>query len=389
MGDQEHVIIRVESEIGAIDAKQWEACANPAGAPHNPFLSHAFLAALEESECVSARTGWLPQHLVLEDGTGQVQACMPCYLKGHSQGEYVFDYGWADAFERAGGRYYPKLQSAVPFTPVPGRRFLVPECADAERREQLLLSGVVQLAERQGASSFHATFVTEGEWRRLGALGLLQRTDKQFHWHNAGYGSFDDFLSSLVSRKRKAVKRERRAACANDITIERLRGSEITEDHWDSFYRFYMDTGGRKWGSPYLNRTFFSLLGEAMPERVLLVMCRRAGRYIAGALNVIGGETLYGRYWGCIEHHNCLHFEICYYQAIEFAIEQGLSRVEAGAQGEHKLARGYLPETTYSVHWIANASLRDAVADYLEHERDYVAMEGEALAALAPFRRDA
>ena len=385
MGD--HAIIKVESEIAAIASSDWDICANLASSAYNPFISHAFLAALEESGCVSPQRGWLPQHLVLQDCTSGVLACMPCYLKSHSQGEYVFDHGWADAFERAGGHYYPKLQSAIPFTPVTGRRFLVPKCDDALRREQLLLAGAIQLAERQGASSLHATFVTEAEWHRLGDLGLLRRNDRQFHWLNNGYISFNDFLASLASRKRKAIRRERREATATGVRIEHISGGDISEDHWDAFYQFYMDTGSRKWGTPYLIRTFFSLLGEKMSEHILLVMCRRAERYVAGALNIVGGDTLYGRYWGCLEYHNCLHFEVCYYQAIDFAIAHGLARVEAGAQGEHKLARGYLPKSTYSLHWIANASLQNAVSEHLENERKYVALEANILATHTPFKK--
>jgi len=277
----------------------------------------------------------------------------------------------------------------VPFTPVTGRRFLVPQGGDGEACERMLLAAALELAERQEASSFHATFVTRPEWQHLGRLGLLRRTHQQFHWRNDGYGTFDDFLASLASRKRKTIRRERAKAVAPGIEIVRLRGSDIREEHWDAFFRFYMDTGARKWGTPYLNRAFFSLLGEALADNILLILCRRAGRTIAGALNLIGGAALYGRYWGAIEHHDCLHFEACYYQAIEFAIAEGLSRVEAGAQGEHKLARGYLPETTYSVHYIVDPGLRAAVADFLEHERRHVELERELLGEYSPFRKEA
>jgi len=392
MGESEQVLVRIEPDIAALDAAAWDACANPAGTKntptraYDPFISHSFLKALEESGSVSPETGWMPQHLVLDDGSGSILACMPCYLKSHSQGEYVFDHGWADAFERAGGRYYPKLQCAVPFIPVTGRRLLVPECDDAIEREDYLLNAAATLLDRHDVSSLHITFPTEGEWERLGKMGLLRRTDQQFHWLNKGFSSFDDFLDALTSRKRKDIRKERRDALKNDIEIERITGKDLTEAHWDAFYGFYLDTGSRKWGSPYLTRTFFSLIGETMADDILLVMCKRDGRFIAGALNFIGGDALYGRNWGCIEDHRYLHFEACYYQAIDFAIEKGLSRVEAGAQGPHKLARGYLPNTTYSAHLIANSGLRNAIAHYLDEERMHIASESAALAEHSPFR---
>jgi hypothetical protein len=379
-------VVRVERAIASVEPSQWEACANPPSRPYNPFVSHSFLKALEDSGSVAPETGWLPQHLVLEDADGAVAGCMPCYLKSHSQGEYVFDYGWAAAFEAAGGEYYPKLQCSVPFTPVTGRRLLVADGAETEHHELLLASAAVQLTRKLDASSLHLTFLTEGEWAQLGELGMLRRTDQQFHWINNGYGSFSDFLGELSSRKRKAVKKERHGACADGIEIEWLTGSEITEAHWDTFFDFYLDTGERKWGSPYLNREFFSLVGETMGRDILLIMCRSGGRYIAGALNFIGGDALYGRYWGCIEDHRFLHFETCYYQAIDFAIAHGLKCVEAGAQGEHKLARGYLPITTYSAHFIANQGLSAAVSDYLDQERQAVARENEILRTHSPFR---
>ncbi len=393
-------VARVLTSLDDITPEAWDACANPPGRPHQPFLSHAFLSALEESRCVHPRTGWMPQHIVVtpgdatcspteSDADGPALAVMPLYLKSHSRGEFVFDYAWADAFERAGGRYYPKLVSAVPFTPVTGRRFLTPQDGDAcgSDARNLALSAALSLAERHDVSSLHANFVTQAEWEAFGELGLLQRTDQQFHWCNDGYASFEDFLSSLASRKRKTVRKERRDALAAGLEVDWLTGSDLTEDHWDAFYHFYLDTGDRKWGSPYLNREFFSLLSERMADHVLLVMARREQRYVAGALNIIGGDTLYGRYWGCNEHHPCLHFELCYYQAIDFAIEKGLRVVEAGAQGEHKLARGYVPTTTYSLHWIANPSLRSAIANYLDHERDYVAQANDELASLTPFKK--
>ncbi|MBD8890101.1 GNAT family N-acetyltransferase [Roseibium litorale] len=355
---------------------------------YNPFLSHAFLSSLEEAGCAAARTGWLPRHLVLEDGSGAVLGAVPAYLKTHSQGEYVFDHGWADAFERAGGDYYPKLQVSVPFTPATGRRFLLAPSIDQTSGMTALASGLVEVARRSGASSVHATFMTEPEWVTLGELGYLQRTDQQFHFENRSYENFDHFLSELNSRKRKSVKKERREALSAGIEIEWVTGSDLTEAHWDAFHTFYMDTGSRKWGRPYLNRKFFSLIGERLADRILLIMAKRNGHYIAGALNLIGSDTLFGRNWGCTEHHPFLHFEVCYYQAIEFAIAHKLKRVEAGAQGEHKLARGYLPSLTRSAHWIAHEGLRDAVADYLERERAAIAQEAEILTEHAPFRQN-
>lgn len=341
----------------------------------NPFLSHAFLSALEDSGCATNATGWLPRHLVLESESGGTWGAVPAYLKSHSQGEYVFDHGWADAFYRAGGEYYPKLQISVPFTPATGRRFLVSPKINWQAGVDALASGLVEVCKRSGASSVHVTFLTEPEWKELGRIGYLQRTDQQFHWENGGYDTFDDFLDALASRKRKAIRKERREAVSAGIEIERVTGKDLTETHWDAFYAFYQDTGARKWGRPYLNREFFSLVSERLAERTLLVLAKRAGRYIAGALNFIGSDTLYGRNWGCTEHHPFLHFELCYYQAIEFAIENRLKFVEAGAQGAHKLARGYMPTTTRSAHWIVHEGLRDAIDDYLQHER--IAVERE------------
>ncbi|MEW6256534.1 MAG: GNAT family N-acetyltransferase [Pseudomonadota bacterium] len=378
--------LQVLGRLSDIPAAQWDACAAGGAERPEPFVCHAFLSALEDAGCVGGRTGWLPQHLFLAAPDGSARGVVPAYLKSHSRGEYVFDHGWADAFENAGGRYYPKLQVSVPFTPVTGRRLLVRDPLDAAGAE-LLSAGLVQLARQRTASSVHLTFATEEETRRLEGVGFLQRIDQQFHWTNAGYASYDDFLEALASRKRKALRRERREALNNGISIEWLTGAEITEAAWDAFFAFYMDTGARKWGQPYLNRVFFSLLGERMAERVLLVMARRGGRYIAGALNIIGADTLYGRYWGAIEHHPFLHFEVCYHQAIDFAIARKLGVVEAGAQGEHKLARGYLPRLTYSAHWIENPDLRRAVARYLDRERAYVRGTGEQLCELGPFRR--
>ncbi len=389
------VSVSVMSGMKDIPRAEWDACANPGwgsgsadapARPYNPFLSWDFLDALEEAGCVSARTGWSPRHLALRAG-GRIAAVAPCYAKSHSQGEYVFDYGWADAFERAGGRYYPKLQVSVPFTPVPGPRLLVRAGENCDERRAQLAAALVELVRRSDFSSAHVTFVTEAEWRLAGSLGFLQRTDQQFHWQDEGYGDFDGFLDALASRKRKALRKERRDALADGVTVEWVTGRDLTEAHWDAFFAFYMDTGSRKWGRPYLNRRFFSLLGERMADRVLLVLARRNGRYIAGALNLVGSDTLYGRYWGCTEDRPFLHFELCYYQAIDYALAHGLARVEAGAQGAHKLARGYLPSTTWSAHYIAHPGLRRAVANYLEEERREVALHGRILAEHAPFRR--
>ena len=353
----------------------------------DPFISYSFLHAIEKSRSGVAETGWAPYHLLLEDDVGKAAGVVPMYLKSHSQGEYVFDYSWADAFERAGGKYYPKLQIAVPFTPATGRRLLVSDSADAESIQEYLLGGVTQVAEKVGVSSVHITYAEKAQWEKMGALGFLQRTHQQFHWQNQQFSSFDDFLAALSSKKRKNIKRERKAALAGGVEIERLTGSNIKEHHWDAFYRFYVDTGGRKWGTPYLTREFFSLIGETMADNILLIMCHREGRYVAGAINFIGGECLFGRNWGCIEDHPFLHFEVCYYQAIEFAIEKGLNRVEAGAQGQHKLARGYLPTHTYSAHWIVNASFREAISHFLDQENRYIDEEIEYLDEHSPFRR--
>lgn len=382
------VIARVAGSISDIAPDAWDACANPDPETYNPFISHAFLKALEEAGTVGERhTGWLPQHITIEDSAGDIAACMPCYAKLNSAGEYVFDCAWAEAYERAGGRYYPKMQAAVPFTPVPGRRLLTRPGPGAADRERLLAAAATEITQRIGASSLHVTFLSEGEWETLGEEGFLKRTDQQFHWTNNGYATFEDFLATFTSRKRKTVRKERSEAVADGLVIERIRGADITEAHWDAFHAFYMDTGGRKWGRPYLNRRFFSALGEAMADRCLLVMARRGSLYVAGALNLIGGDCLYGRYWGSTEPHPYLHFEVCYYQAIAYAIETGLKRVEAGAQGEHKLARGYLPVTTYSAHWIRDPGLRRAIARYLEAERRVVAETGAALAELGPYRK--
>lgn len=387
MGDAEQTIVKAVPRIDLIAAEAWDACANPEPDAHNPFLSHAFLHALEDSGTVGHGTGWIPHHLSIEGPCGAVAGVMPLYVKTHSQGEYVFDHAWADALHRVGGQYYPKLQSAVPFTPVPGRRFLARPGPLAAETELLLARASVAVADRIGASSVHVTFLTESEWTRIGQAGFLQRTGQQFHWRNDGYGTFDDFLATLSSRKRKAIRRERAEAQAA-AEIFTVTGREITEAHWDAFFSFYMDTGSRKWGRPYLNRRFFSLLGAAMADRCLLIFARRGGKPIAGALNLIGGDCLFGRYWGAIEHHPFLHFELCYYQAIDYVIAHKLARAEAGAQGEHKLARGYLPETTYSLHWLADPRLETAVARYLAEERGEIAEVNALLREHGPFKKD-
>jgi uncharacterized protein len=394
------------TSIADVAGAEWDACANPnfivggerfnPGAlsncqdeTFNPFISHAFLAALEHSKSVGGHSGWLVQHLVLRDPDNSLAAVAPCYLKTHSRGEYVFDYGWAEAYARAGGSYYPKLQIAVPFTPATGRRLLVRPCANQDEMRRALVGALVELCRVDDASGVHVTFAEEDEYRFLGGLGFLQRTDQQFHFDNPGYQNFDDFLAALAARKRKTIRRERHDALQNGITVHWLTGNDLTEDAWDHFFAFYMETGSRKWGRPYLTRPFFSLVSEAMRDRILLVMAKRAGRWIAGALNFIGSRTLFGRHWGAVEHHPFLHFELCYYQAIEYAIANRLSRVEAGAQGEHKIARGYMPKTTFSAHYIADPALRRAIADYLNRERAYVAAVGEELAAAGPYRQDA
>jgi predicted N-acyltransferase len=382
-------VVEVHQSLSAIPAQDWDACANPPGQPHNPFVRHAFLSALEQSGSATADTGWLGQHLQLRDANGATLAVMPCYLKNHSQGEYVFDYGWADAIHRAGGRYYPKLQVSIPFTPASGPRVLTAARENSSAVRAAMGNAAQQLCDKLGASSVHMTFLKQDEYDDFGAQGWLQRNDTQFHWHNDGFSSFDQFLGALSSRKRKNIRKERKAVHEAGLEILPLTGSDITEEHWDHFFRFYIDTGGRKWGSPYLTRDFFSLVGETMAEDILLVMVRNQGRWIAGAINFIGGDTLYGRNWGCVEYHDCLHFEACYYQAIDFAIGRGLKTVEAGAQGPHKLARGYLPVTTRSVHHIRDPRLHAAVADYLEHERPAVAQDNRYLGEHSPFRKAA
>ncbi|HAD87812.1 MAG TPA: GNAT family N-acetyltransferase, partial [Rhodospirillaceae bacterium] len=359
------VAIKVLQSLSEVSPEAWNACAGDA----NPFVRHEFLSALEDSGSATRETGWLGQHLVIEDASGAVAACAPLYLKNHSYGEYVFDWGWADAYERAGGRYYPKLQCSVPFTPATGPRLLVnKDLPEDERREMgtALIAGMMQLAQNLNVSSLHVTFPTEEEWKRFGDAGYLKRIGQQFHWENKGFETFDDFLAELSSRKRKNIKKERRAVEEADLDIRALSGHEVTADQWDAFFQFYMDTTDKKWGQAYLRRDFFSLLGERMGDAVVLILVEKDGMPVAGALNLKGRDTLYGRNWGCIADYKFLHFEACYYQAIDYAIAHGLKWVEAGAQGPHKVQRGYLPQQTYSAHWIADKGFRDAVSDFLD-----------------------
>jgi predicted N-acyltransferase len=376
--------IQINNAVADIGREAWDACASSSG---DPFLSFAFLDACEASGSAVPEQGWAGRHLSLVDETGRVLGVMPLWLKGHSQGEYVFDHSWADAYQRAGGRYYPKLLSAVPFTPVTGPRFLAHPDADAVPVRQALLQGAIALTEQLGVSSLHVNFPTEGDWTAMGEAGLLLRQDMQFVWRNDGYATFEDFLAALSANRRKTIRRERREAQAG-LDIRVLTGSDIAETHWDAFFAFYMDTGARKWGRPYLTRDFFSRIGATMADRIALVMAFRDGVAIAGALNLIGRDALYGRQWGALEEVPFLHFELCYYQAIDLAISRGLSRVEAGAQGQHKIARGYLPSPVYSAHFIADPALRAPVARYLDGERPAVAAEIDAISAeLSPFRK--
>lgn len=388
MSEQE-IEIRVLSSLKEIAADVWDSCACPEAVegarPNDPFTTHRFLKALEDSNSVGPGTGWQPQYLHATL-SGQTIAVAPMYAKSHSQGEYIFDHNWAHAFERAGGRYYPKLQMAVPHTPATGRRFLIhPDFPDTGL--SALLQGAVQLATNNQISSVHITFCTEAEREAGAALGLMARTTQQFHWLNNGYKDFDDFLSGLSSRKRKNIRKERQRATEFGGTIHTFSGDTLKPEHWDAFWEFYQDTGARKWGTPYLTRRFFSLAQATLRDDMALVLAERNGRYVAGALNFIGADTLFGRYWGCNEHHPCLHFELCYYQAIDIAIARGLDRVEAGAQGEHKLARGYLPTQTHSLHWVGDPGFADAIARYLKAEREAVEEEIEILTEYGPFKR--
>ena len=379
----------VAYEIDDIGKEAWDECANTAGTDYNPFVDYRFLKALEESKSVCAETGWQPFHVKMKH-RNEVVAVMPMYLKSHSHGEFVFDGSWASAWYQAGGKYYPKLQSSVPFTPATGPRLLAKMVPydDQDVYKHSLLVGASKICERIGVSSLHITFLPKNQWDLAGKVGYLQRVDRQFHWVNHDYQSFDDFLEDLPSKKRKNIRRERRHAVANDIDVEWVSGNELTEAHWDAFYEFYEDTSYRKWGAAYLNREFFSLVSESMSDHVLLILAKRNNRYVAGAINFVGGDTLFGRNWGCVEHHRFLHFEICYYQAIDYAIEHNLSFVEAGAQGGHKFLRGYMPRPTYSAHWIPHAQFRSAVAQFLGDEKDYVARDIEYLESRSPFKND-
>ncbi len=370
--------VKTHSSLTELSADNWSSLAGD-----NPFLSWEFMLALEQSGCVSAETGWLPHHLSLHDDSDQLLGIMPLYLKSHSQGEYVFDHNWAEAFQRAGGQYYPKLQSSVPFTPVTGPRLL----AKTKEHKTLLAMGAAELCQKQNLSSLHITFLGDDDLAVLENTPYLIRSDQQFHWNNDNYASFDDFLASLSSRKRKNIRKERKTATQNNISIRHLTGDDIKEHHWDDYFEFYINTSMRKWGRPYLNREFFSTIGETMADKIVLMLAEREGRYIAGALNFLGPDTLYGRYWGAIEHHPCLHFELCYYQAIDYAISHKLDRVEAGAQGEHKLARGYVPTKTQSAHFISDPNFRSAVADYLDHETNMVDQHIKALNNFTPFKK--
>jgi hypothetical protein len=377
------VTLEVETRIAAIPAAEWDACAGA----DNPFISHAFLSVLEDSGAVSAKTGWLPQHLALRDGSGRLIGAVPCYLKSHSYGEYVFDWGWAEAFERAGGRYYPKLQAAVPFTPVTGPRLLVHPDADRAHVVQILAHGLVEVVNEHKASSCHITFCTADEWERLGDTGMLRRIGQQFHWRNEGYKTFDDFLAALASRKRKMIRHERRDANADGVSIETLNGAALEPRHMEAFYGFYSNTVDRKWAHGYLNRKFFHLLRERLADKIVLVMASHGGRFVGGALNLRGADTLYGRNWGCAARFDKLYFEACFYRAIDYAIAHGLARVEAGAQGPHKVSRGYMPTETYSAHWIREPGFRRAIEDFLVRERRQVEAQMEHLAETAPFRK--
>ncbi len=376
--------LKVIPSINSIDAGAWDACAGT----QNPFVRHAFFSALEDSGSVGAEAGWQPQHLVLEDAAGRVLACAPLYLKNHSYGEYVFDWSWAEAYQRAGGRYYPKLQCAVPFTPVTGPRLMVRGDVDAREGRLALAAGMMELAKRLKVSSLHITFPTEDESALMTELGFMSRIGEQYHWKNEGYAGFDEFLAELSSRKRKAIRKEREIANGAGVAIRTLVGTEITTKHWDAFFRFYMNTSDRKWGQAYLNREFFELLGQRMGDAVVLVMGEEDGRPVCGALNLRGDDTLFGRNWGTVVDVPMLHFEVCYYRAIDFAIEHKLAWVEAGAQGRHKLQRGYLPRPTYSCHWIADRGFTKAVERFLVEERAAVAADIEAQIDLGPFRRE-
>jgi predicted N-acyltransferase len=384
MPDSQSVTLRVETDITAIAAADWDLCAGP----DNPFVSHAFLAALEESGSANGKTGWLPQHVIMESDDRQIIGVVPAYVKSHSYGEYVFDHGWAQAIERAGGRYYPKLQVSVPFTPATGPRLLVAPGADEDAVRRTLVAGLKAIAENRDLSSVHATFLEPRDREAFEDAGWLIRLGCQYHWYNAGYGTFDDFLGDLSSRKRKDIRKERQQIVSNEIEMVTLTGGDLEPEHWDVFYRFYIDTSDRKWGSPYLTRDFFHRIGRTMADRVVLILARYRGEWVAGALNLLGSDTLYGRNWGCGVDFKFLHFETCYYQAIDFAIANGLARVEAGAQGEHKIQRGYLPVQMESAHWIAHSGLRDAIAHFLDRETVAIQEQIAMLSEHSPFRKE-
>ncbi len=388
--DAPTIAISMYGSLSQIAEEDWDACACPevadGGRAYDPFTTHRWLKAFEGSRSVGAGTGWDPRYMTAEMD-GQVIACAPLYAKSHSQGEYIFDHNWAHAWERAGGRYYPKLQIAVPFTPATGRRFLTRPGFEVEGISALV-QGAVQVASENELSSLHITFCTEAEAIAGEQIGLLRRRTQQYHWENRGYADFSAFLADLSSRKRKTIRKERERAQAFGGTIHQFTGDQIQPEHWDAFWTFYQDTGARKWGTPYLTRKFFDIAQERLRDDILLVMAERDGRWVAGAMNVIGRETLYGRYWGCVEDHPCLHFELCYYQAMDYAIAQGMRRVEAGAQGEHKLARGYLPVYTHSLHWVGDPGFSDAIARYLRAEAEAVDQDIDVLTSYGPFRKD-
>lgn len=388
---RDRLSVDVVERLADIGRDAWDACAGAA----NPFVGFDFLGCLEDTGCAGTEAGWAPRHMVARDGEGRVVGCAPAYLKGHSMGEYVFDWNWADAYERAGGRYYPKLVAAVPFTPATGPRLMARTDLDAAQGAEVrraLAGALAGLTERAGLSSAHVNFITDGDADALHEAGFLPRVGLQYHWKNNNYDSFDDFLGELSSRKRKALKKERKAVhdlCAGgELSLEHVGGADLRPEHWDAMHAFYLDTGQRKWGRPYLNREFFHLLGERMADRVLLILAKRDGAYVAGALNLIGADTLYGRYWGCREDIRYLHFELCYHQAIEAAIERGLHTVEAGAQGEHKIARGYLPVLTRSAHFIADPRLREAIGGFLDGETRAIEHERAVLLEESPFRHN-
>ena len=383
MQTEKKISIEIYDRIADISSIDWNACAGL----DNPFVQHAFLNALEISGSVTPETGWLAQHVLVKDEEGNPTACAPLYLKNHSYGEYIFDWGWADAFQRAGGAYYPKLQAAIPFTPATGPRLLVKQGASDEYFG-ILVSAMLKIAKQHGVSSLHLTFLTKEEWKRLGNLSFMQRTSSQFHWENKNYRDFDDFLDSLISRKRKSIKKERRRVYEEGIELFCLTGDELSEEKWDIFYGYYTDTIDRKWGRSYLTRDFFSILGETMSNLAMLVLAEHNNNPVAGALNFLGSETIFGRNWGCSQDFKFLHFEACYYQAIEYAISNKLKWVEAGAQGPHKIQRGYLPREVYSAHWIKNDSLSAAIEGFLERERKEVDYQISELMRYSPFRSD-